>query len=545
MLSDLTIADKIARRAEATSVAASQPKRAADRGGAKRAEGEASEAKTAAQRQRRPRVRSANVRLRPCAVKAALPATFSRSSRPWSTRRPRARLDPRDQVRRLSAARAHRRRRRAPLHARRQRLVVAHAGPGRRRRFRDAGHRPTAGSTARSSSPAPTARPTSTRCRTRFDSARTESILYYVFDLPYYAGHDLRTVPLVERRAVLGGAARRAADRGRVRFSQDFDRAPNELLQNACRMRLEGMIGKRADSPYVSRRSPTWIKLKCTQRQEFVIGGWTDPQGSRSGIGSLLLGIHDEAGRLRFAGGVGSGFDQKTLAAVKQALAATKSPPRRRRSSRSRATCAATGSSRSSSPRSRSASGRPTAASATRSSTACATTRTRAIARAGGRRARSRPREAARTTKAPAVVKTPTAIRRSEGAAHDGGVEATRVEGIRISHPDRVIDTSTGITKLDVVNHYLAVSQADPAAPARAGRSRFVCAPEGVGGQLFFQKHAEAEKIPGLKRRSASYRSQTDAGGDTVHRAGSARADERHRVPHLERDRADTTSPTA
>src|SRR6185369_16722624 len=80
--------------------------------------------------------------------------------------------------------------------------------------------------------------------------------------------------------------------------------------------------GKRADSPYVSRRSPTWIKLKCTQRQEFVVGGWTDPQGSRTGIGSLLLGLHDEAGHLRFAGGVGSGFDQKTLAAVKQALAA-------------------------------------------------------------------------------------------------------------------------------------------------------------------------------------------------------------------------------
>ena len=155
-----------------------------------------------------------------------------------------------------------------------------------------------------------------------FDSSRTDDIQYYVFDLPYYAGHDLRSVPLVERRAVLAAALDRAPPQQRVRFSQDFDSSPKELLQNACRMRLEGMIGKRADSPYVSRRSPTWIKLKCTQRQEFVVGGWTDPQGSRTGIGSLLLGIHDEAGHLRFAGGVGSGFDQKTLAAVKQALAA-------------------------------------------------------------------------------------------------------------------------------------------------------------------------------------------------------------------------------
>jgi bifunctional non-homologous end joining protein LigD len=153
-----------------------------------------------------------------------------------------------------------------------------------------------------------------------FESARVADIQYYVFDLPYWNGHDLRAVPLVERRALLSAMLERSAPQERIRFSQDFDSSPEELLQNACRMRLEGMIGKRADAPYVSRRSPTWIKLKCTQRQEFVIGGWTDPQGSRTGIGSLLLGIHDEAGHLRFAGAVGSGFDQKTLRAVKSAL---------------------------------------------------------------------------------------------------------------------------------------------------------------------------------------------------------------------------------
>jgi bifunctional non-homologous end joining protein LigD len=158
-----------------------------------------------------------------------------------------------------------------------------------------------------------------------FDSARTDDIQYYVFDLPYFAGHDLRALPLVERRAVLSAALDAAPAQGRVRFSQDFNSSARELLQNACRMHLEGMIGKRIDSPYVSRRSPTWIKLKCTQRQEFVVGGWTDPKGSRSGIGSLLLGIHDEAGHLRFAGGVGSGFDEKTLAAVKKAVASVAS----------------------------------------------------------------------------------------------------------------------------------------------------------------------------------------------------------------------------
>ena len=163
-----------------------------------------------------------------------------------------------------------------------------------------------------------------------FDAARTGAIQYYLFDLPYCEGYDLRSVPLVERRAVLAALLEKSPPSERIRFSENFDAGAAELLQNACRMRLEGMIGKRADSPYVSKRSPTWIKLKCTQRQEFVVGGWTDPKGSRTGIGSLLLGIHDETGKLRFAGGVGSGFDQSSLAALRKALDGLASESRQR-----------------------------------------------------------------------------------------------------------------------------------------------------------------------------------------------------------------------
>ncbi len=92
------------------------------------------------------------------------------------------------------------------------------------------------------------------------------------------------------------------------------------MLEAACRMKLEGVIGKRVDAPYVSTRSNTWIKLKCTQRQEFVIGGYTEPKGSRQGLGSLLLGVHDSAGRLRYAGNVGTGFDTRTLASLRKQL---------------------------------------------------------------------------------------------------------------------------------------------------------------------------------------------------------------------------------
>ena len=89
-------------------------------------------------------------------------------------------------------------------------------------------------------------------------------------------------------------ACSRNRPRQRVRFSDAFDAPAESVVASACKLGLEGVIAKRLDSTYVSRRSTAWIKLKCSQRQEFVIGGYTDPQGSRVGIGALLLGVHDD-----------------------------------------------------------------------------------------------------------------------------------------------------------------------------------------------------------------------------------------------------------
>jgi bifunctional non-homologous end joining protein LigD len=97
-----------------------------------------------------------------------------------------------------------------------------------------------------------------------FDTAATSDIHYLVFDLPYYADHDLRAVPVRERRNLLRSLMTTNTS-GYLKFSEDFEADPASLLQAACQLRLEGVIGKRADSPYVSARSPTWIKLKCTQ----------------------------------------------------------------------------------------------------------------------------------------------------------------------------------------------------------------------------------------------------------------------------------------
>ncbi len=123
-------------------------------------------------------------------------------------------------------------------------------------------------------------------------------------------------MPLAQRRALLKAIVE-PVDEPVLRYSEDFSFGADDLLKSACDMALEGIIGKRVD---LSGRNNTWIKLKCRRRQEFVIGGYSEPSGSRTQFGALLLGVYDGEGKLQYAGRVGSGFDHATLAAVKREL---------------------------------------------------------------------------------------------------------------------------------------------------------------------------------------------------------------------------------
>lgn len=154
-----------------------------------------------------------------------------------------------------------------------------------------------------------------------FEEGRGENILYVLFDLPYHEGEDLRDVALEERRARLE-ALLEGRDEDPLRFSATLPEDPRDLLASACKLGLEGVIGKRLGSAYRSRRSNDWIKLKCQLRQEFVIVGYTEPKGSRRHIGALLLGLYspDEERRLRYAGKVGSGFTAASLKKVRERL---------------------------------------------------------------------------------------------------------------------------------------------------------------------------------------------------------------------------------
>jgi bifunctional non-homologous end joining protein LigD len=340
-----------------------------------------------------------------------------------------------------------------------------------------------------------------------FDSAKTRDIVFFAFDLPFFGGYDLRRVPCIDRRAILREVLAKKSS-VHVRFSESFDADVKTLLEGACAQGLEGLIGKRADSIYASNRSPNWIKLKCTRRQEFVIVGFTDPKGSRSGFGSLLLGIHDANGKLVYSGNVGTGFDDKLLRSMKEKLAALEVP----RSPIDPAPKGVKGhwvkpklvaevafTEWTSDGRVR----HPVFHGLRTDKDPATITREREVHVAPPEKpARPRKREIANKGVRP-KEKSPPKLDQSmmkPATRASGNV----VRGVKISNPERVIDPASKATKIDLVRYYDAV--AAHMLPHLVGRPvALVRAPSGVEGQLFFQKHGDTVKVPGIKVLDAKY----------------------------------------
>jgi bifunctional non-homologous end joining protein LigD len=153
--------------------------------------------------------------------------------------------------------------------------------------------------------------------RDRFGGGDGGELFYYVFDVLYAHGRDVRSLALEARRAVLEDVLRW---RDPLRMTEQLSGDGAALLADACRGGWEGLIAKRVGTPYVSTRSRAWLKLKCTRSQELVIGGFTAPRGSRTDLGALLVG-HFQGRRLRYAGKVGTGFTRATLRELSERLA--------------------------------------------------------------------------------------------------------------------------------------------------------------------------------------------------------------------------------
>ncbi|WDH50380.1 DNA ligase D [Pseudomonas chlororaphis] len=313
-----------------------------------------------------------------------------------------------------------------------------------------------------------------------FDIGRSVDIIYYLFDAPFLQGEDLREAPVEERRQALKQALGRKSSKV-LRFSEAFAAHHQDVLESACALSLEGVIGKRAGSPYVSRRSVDWIKLKCRLRQEFVVVGYTRPQGSRSGFGALLLGVNDASG-LVYAGRVGTGFDQKTLKQLHERMQELE---------------------RDSSPLAK-----PLTSAQARGVhwiepqlvaevEFAEWTREQLVRQAAfialrsDKPAREIVREQPQTSKAVETRSRSTSARSDKAAAHS-------VAGVKITHPDRVIDKQSGTTKLQLAQFYASIDQ--QILPHLRDRPvSLLRAPEGVEGEQFFQKHAEHLAIPHIR----------------------------------------------
>jgi bifunctional non-homologous end joining protein LigD len=150
-------------------------------------------------------------------------------------------------------------------------------------------------------------------------------VYYYLFDLLVYQDADLTRVPLRDRKRVLRRAFRFADP---LRLSHHRDTDGEAYYREACARGWEGLIAKRADAPYHRGRSTDWLKFKCVRDQELVIGGFTEPRGSRTGFGALLVGYY-QGDRFRYAGKVGTGYNTRTLTELRSTMdrLATESSP--------------------------------------------------------------------------------------------------------------------------------------------------------------------------------------------------------------------------
>ena len=313
-------------------------------------------------------------------------------------------------------------------------------------------------------------------------ASQTQLVHYYLFDLLFEGGRDLRAQAWHARRAVLDAllATNKSPMLG---LTQVHEPPIHDLLKSVCHHGLEGLIGKRRDAPYQSGRSSAWIKLKCQQRQEFVIGGFTRPQGARTGLGALLLGVN-ENDSLRYVGRVGTGFDETRLAELHQSLKALEqktspffNPPKRAGQNLVHWV-------------------KPTLVAEVSFAGWTGTGSIRhAVFRGlrGDKPAGQVIREVASKVTGVAAKKVP--VDRNESVTTDSGVVVT--------HAHRVLDASSGFTKLDVVRYY--EKMASRMLPHLVNRPvAFLRVPDNIGAEQFFQKHlgkfaiAEALLLPDL-----------------------------------------------
>ncbi|WP_315126693.1 DNA ligase D [Comamonas antarctica] len=319
---------------------------------------------------------------------------------------------------------------------------------------------------------------------------RNKDIVLFAFDLPFLGDSDLRALPLQARRGLLQQLLE-GRESARLRFSPALEAPPGELLSAACKLGLEGVMVKQADAPYVSGRTETWLKLKCQLRQEFAVIGFTLRSGATRQIGSLLLGYHED-GELRAAGAVGTGWDSATSRALHALLAPLEIK-------RSPAVAAKAGSGR----------------WARRKAGSEHWVKPEVVVEVAfgdwtpDQQIRHAVFRGVRTDKPAAEIvrehaKQPASAAPAPKPARKAAAPASKADPglMKVTNAQRVIDPSTGLRKIDLMRYYESV--AEWILPHLRQRPvSLVRAPEGITGELFFQKHAE-RSIAGVTELDAA-----------------------------------------
>jgi bifunctional non-homologous end joining protein LigD len=300
-------------------------------------------------------------------------------------------------------------------------------------------------------------------------------LIYYVFDLLYLDGRDLTPLPLLARKQTLKkilNPSARSRRPGLLRYSEHWIGQGQALFDKACESGLEGIVSKRKDQPYRSGRNQSWLKVKCLKSQEFVIGGFTEPAGSRTGLGALLLGVHDN-GALRYSGRVGTGFSSETLSELRSHL-----DSRIRKSS----------------PFSN-----PLTGPAARGVHWVKPDLVGEVAFTGWTEdgvLRQPSFKGLREDKpADQIVREKAAP--SPASAASASRASAEVAGIKLTHPDRILYPEQGITKRDLALYYEQV--VSWILPHLEGRPlTLVRCPEGHGKPCFYQRHSHDALDPAI-----------------------------------------------
>jgi bifunctional non-homologous end joining protein LigD len=323
-----------------------------------------------------------------------------------------------------------------------------------------------------------------------FQEGVKKPLTYFAFDLLHLNGHNLRGLPLIERKKMLERVVENSGDF--LRFSEHVDTSGEVVFRKACELHAEGIISKRAGSKYTSGRSGNWLKLKCVREQEFVIGGFTLPSNGSHGVGALLLGYY-EGKKLIYAGRTGTGFTQKTHKVLRDQLeklrratsAFVKVPAEAMRGA---------------------IWVRPELVAQVNFATWTADNLVRQSAFKGLREDKPadevrreepeiapRPRE---TERASHVASTGVAAKVGTGKKKASAAPAVKVP-VRLTHPGKILDAETQLTKQQLADYYWAVSA--HMLPYIAGRPlSLVRCPEGSGHPCFYQKHVNHLLPPGI-----------------------------------------------